>query len=238
MRAFDEAGQIGDDKGAAKFSAVATSAAIRIDYAEIWFEGCERIVGDFRTRGGNYGNQSGLAGVRETNETNIGQEFQFETKMALFTGETVFVFARGLMPGFGEILIAAATASTLRDQHSLSRDSQVGDGFPCLRIVSERTDGNKQDHVRAGMAGAVRAFAVAAAIGFEFAIVAVAKKSVVVGIRFEINAAAMPAVASGGAAAGNIFLAAKSDTTIAAAAGLHEDFCFVNEHENHAPGER
>ena len=73
------------------------------------------------------------------------------------------------------------------------------------------------------------------AIGFEFAIVAVAEKRVVVGIRFEINAAAVASIAARWAAARNIFLAAKRDAAVAAVAGFHQDFSFVNKHENHSP---
>src|SRR6266403_1773842 len=81
------------------------------------------------------------------------------------------------------------------------------------------------------MAGAVGAFAVTAAIGFEFAIVAVAQQRVVVGIGFEVDAAAAAAVSAGGAAAGNVFFTAKRDTAIAAVAGFYVDFGFVNEHQ-------
>src|SRR5271170_3566922 len=145
------------------------------------------------------------------------------------------MFARSLMPGLGKMLIAAATFTTLGNQHALSRHGQVSDGFARLFVVSERADGNEQVHVRAGMAAAVRTFAVPAAIGFELAIVAIAKKRVVVGIRLEINAAAVPAVATGRTAAGNEFLAAKRDAAVAAVAGLDQYFCFVNKHENNAP---
>src|SRR5580658_10061260 len=106
--------------------------------------------------------------------------------MLFLSRQTIFMFARGLMPGLGKILIAAAAAPALRDQDALARDGQIGDGFAGLFVVGERADGNEQDHVRAGMSGTVRAFAVAPAIGFEFAVVAVAQKRVVVGIRFEI----------------------------------------------------
>ena len=50
VRAFDEAGEISDDKGAAKLGAVPAGAAVRIDDAEIRLERGERIVGDFRAR--------------------------------------------------------------------------------------------------------------------------------------------------------------------------------------------
>ena len=69
----------------------------------------------------------------------------------------------------------------------------------------------------------------AAAIGLEFAIVAVAQQGVVVRIRFQINAAAMAAVAAGRAAARHEFFAAERDAAVPAVAGLHVDFGFVNE---------
>jgi hypothetical protein len=99
-----------------------------------------------------------------------------------------------------------------------------------LLIVSERANGNLQSHIIAGVAGAVRAFAVAAAIGFEFAVVAVAQQRVVVGIGFEVDAAAVAAIAAGRSAARNVFFAAERDAAVAAVAGLYEDFGLINEH--------
>jgi hypothetical protein len=142
------------------------------------------------------------------------------------------------MPGLGEILVATAAASALRDKDALSRFGKIGDGFAGFFVVSERADGNLQNHIAAGVAGAVGAFAVAAAVGFEFAIVAVAEESVVVGIRFEINAAAVAAVAARWAAPRHVFFTAKRDAAVAAVAGLHQYFCFINKHENHSPKRR
>ena len=75
----------------------------------------------------------------------------------------------------------------------------------------------------------------AAAIGFEFAVVAIAKQSVVVKVGFEIDAAAIAAVAAGGAAARNVFFAAEGHAAIAAVTGLQEYFGFINKHGNKAP---
>src|SRR5271163_2703552 len=116
--------------------------------------------------------------------------------MALFAGKTVFVLARGLVPGLGEVLVTASTASALRDQDSLAGVGQVGDSFAGLVVVGDCAEGNVQDHVPAGVAGAIRAFAVTTAVRLEFAIVAVAQKRIVVRIRFEINTAAVAAVAA------------------------------------------
>ncbi len=75
----------------------------------------------------------------------------------------------------------------------------------------------------------------AAAIGLEFAIVTVAEQRVVVNVGFEIDAAAMAAVAAGGTATGHVFFTPEGHATVAAVAGLHEYFGFINEHRNKAP---
>jgi hypothetical protein len=75
----------------------------------------------------------------------------------------------------------------------------------------------------------------AATVGFEFAIVAVTEKRVVVEIRFEIDASAVAAIASGRAAARDIFFAAKRNAAVAAVPGLDENFGFINKHERNAP---
>src|SRR5260370_20428071 len=134
----------------------------------------------------------------------MGQKFQLEAKMALFAGKSVFMFARGLVPRFCEVLIAAPAAATVSDQYAASRAGKIGDGR-ALVVEHQRADGNLQDHVRAGMAGTVGAFAVAAAIGFEFTIVAGAEQGVVVRIGFQINAAALTAGAPGGTACWRVF---------------------------------
>src|SRR5712692_7241224 len=98
-----------------------------------------------------------------------------------------------------------------------------------MLVERQRADGNLQNHVLTGMPSAVRAFAVAATIGLEFTIVAVAKQCVVVRIGFEIDAAAMPAVAAGRTAARHVFFAPEGNAAVTAVAGLHQYFGFINE---------
>jgi hypothetical protein len=51
-----------------------------------------------------------------------------------------------------------------------------------------------------------------------------------VGIRFEVNAAAVAAVPPGGTAARHEFLAAKRDAAVPAVASLYVNFGFINKH--------
>ncbi len=107
-----------------------------------------------------------------------------------------FVFARSLVPGLGEMLVAASAAATLNDENALARGGKVNDNLSRLVVEHESADGNLQNHVPTGMAAAVRAFPVAAPVGLEFAVVAVAQERIVVRIGFEIDAAAAASVAA------------------------------------------
>src|SRR5256885_6580414 len=132
----------------------------------------------------------------------------------------LFVFARRLMPGLGEMLIAATTAAAVRDENALAGRGEVGERRSGFAVIDHGANGNLQNQVVARVAGAIRAFAVTATVGLEFAIVAVAEKRVVVGIGFEIDAAAIAAIAAAGAAAGDVFFAAKRDAAVATVAGF------------------
>ena len=116
------------------------------------------------------------------------------------------------------------------DQDALAGRGEVRDGFAGVFVVGDRAYRHEQSHVVAGMAGAIRAFAVAAAVGFEFAVVAIAQQRVVVWIGFKVDAAAGAAIAAGRSAARNIFFATERNTTVAAVAGFYIDFGFINEH--------
>src|SRR6202165_4228672 len=155
--------------------------------------------------------------------------------MTLFAGKAIFMFTRSLMPGFREMLIAATTAPAVRNKNALTGCCEIGDGLAGLGVENKCSDRNLQNHVFAGVARAVGAFAVPPAIGFEFAIVTVAEKRVVVHVGFEMDAAAISAVAAGRTAARRVFLAAQGHAAVAAVAGLHEYFGFINKHRNRAP---
>ena len=71
----------------------------------------------------------------------------------------------------------------------------------------------------------------ASAVGAKFAIVAVAQQRVVVRIRFEVDVAAIAAVAARWAAARNVLLPAERHAAVAAVAAFHRDFGFVSKHE-------
>ena len=70
----------------------------------------------------------------------------------------------------------------------------------------------------------------ASALRMEFAVVTIAQKRVVMGIRFNVNVAAVSAVAAGRAAAWDVLLSAERDAAVPAVAGFYRNFGFVCKH--------
>ncbi len=68
------------------------------------------------------------------------------------------------------------------------------------------------------------------AIGAEFAIEAIAQQRIVVRIRFEINVAAVSAIATRRSAARDILLPPERHTAVSAVAAFDPNFGFINKH--------
>src|SRR5215469_13421196 len=100
VSALDEPRYISDDKGAAL---ARSGVRIRGDDAEMGLERCKWICSDFGPRCGDARNQRGFSGVRETDQADVGEQFQFKAKVAFLTRLTVLVFPGRLMPRTDEM---------------------------------------------------------------------------------------------------------------------------------------
>ena len=76
--AFDETRNIGNDE---------CLLVIRFDDAEVRDERGEWIVGDFRFGGADHRDQRRLAGIRQTDDSHVGDELQLDEQLALFAGQ-------------------------------------------------------------------------------------------------------------------------------------------------------
>ena len=224
VRAFDEAGKVGDGEG------FGVGELADLDYAEVGFERGEGVVGDLGLGGGEAGDEGGFADVGVADEAGVGEQTEFEAVVALFAGAAEFVLARGLMGGGGEVLVAAASAAAAGDDDGLAGVGEVVDEFAGLVVEEEGADGDFEGDGLAGFAGAVGAEAVAAALGLVLGVEAEVDQGVVGEGGGHEDVAAVAAVSAGGAATGNELLAAEGHAAVAAVAGLDADFCFINKH--------
>src|SRR5271168_2399719 len=224
--AFDQAGQIRDDKAAAD----ARARAVHGNDAQVRFERGERIVGNLGASGGDAGNERGLAGVGQADEAHVCEQAQLEPQVALLAGLAIFRLARSLMPGLGEMLVAAAATAAFRGHEALALAGEVKEQLAGIFVVDEGADGYVEHGIAAGLAVAVGALAVAPGIGAKLAVEAVTQQGVLVDSGDELDAAALPAVAARWASARDELLPAEGHTAAAAVSGFHVDSGFVNKH--------
>ena len=171
--AFDEAGEVGDGEGEL------VGPLADGDYAEVGFEGGEGVVGDLGFGGGDARDEGGFADVGVADEAGVGEETELEAVVALFAGAAEFVLARGLVGGGGEVLVAASAASAAGDDDGLVGAGEVVDELAGVVVVEEGADGDFEGDGLAGVAGAVGAEAVAAALGLVLGVEAEVDEGVV-----------------------------------------------------------
>jgi hypothetical protein len=105
---------------------------------------------------------------------------------------------------------------------------EVVQNLPSIGVVNHRAN-RRRDINRVPVASlAIAPLAMAPALGFVFRIKSKVEQRVVVRTRNKDNIAPASAVAPRRPSARNKFLAAKRKTAIAAVAGLHENFYFID----------
>ncbi len=219
--AFDEPGDVGDDE---RFGVVGA------DDAEVRDERRERIVGDLRLRGADDGDERGLAGVGQSDQTHVRDQFQLDEELALLAGVAVLREARGLARGGGEVLIAPPSPAAFGHEHALAVVGEVGDHLVRDLVADDRADRQLDGDVTAVRARAVRAHAVLSAAGLPLAL----ELEVIEGVQAfrgdDPDGAARAAVAAGRTALGDELLTAKGDAAMPTVAGFYADRCLVDEH--------
>jgi hypothetical protein len=103
MRSFNNARYIGYHK---------TAVITVLHHTQVGFQGGERIIGYFGFGGRNNRKQGALASIRKTDQTNIGQQLQFQYHPFLTSGFTGLGIIGGLIYRGGEMGIAQPSPAT------------------------------------------------------------------------------------------------------------------------------
>src|SRR5271168_73944 len=130
----------------------------------------------------------------------------------------------------GEVLVAASAASAFGDDDGLVGAGEVVDELAGGVVVEERAYGDFEGIAFAGVAGAVGAEAVAAALSLVLGVEAEVNQGVVAEGGGHEDVASVAAVAARGAALGDELFAAEGHAAVAAVAGLDTNSCFINKH--------
>src|SRR5687767_2329986 len=146
MCPLDEAGNVGDDEG----------LLIDADHTEIRDQRCERVVGDFGPGGADHGDQRGFSRVRQTDQTDVGDQLELDEQRTLFPGFSRLGKPRGLPCGRCEVLIPLPSPPALYDPNSLALSGEIREDLSGIFVANDRADGKLDDDVLARVARAIR----------------------------------------------------------------------------------
>jgi len=219
--ALNEARDIGDNK------AGVTDA----DDAEHGLEGREGIVRDFRFCRGDHGEQCGLAGVREADETYVCDEFEFYGNVQFFTGHAGSGELRCLADGVTEVDIALTAAAALGNDLLLSFFREIGNDFAGLEVLEDGADRYADAQILATFSVHFPVHAVAAVLGDKLVLEAevLERGQFLSGV--EDHVAAFATVAAVRAAVRDKFLCVKRYHSVTAVAGFDVDFRVIDKHD-------
>jgi len=224
MSAFDQARNVGDDE--TDF----VPGIAHLNHSQIRLQRSKRIVGNFRPRRRDAGNQSRFANVGIAHQSHVCKQLQLQPVGMFFTGASGLVLAGSLMHGSREARVAPSAPSATGNHHALIRCRKVEHLLSRLLVVHNRSDWNLQKHVHAFAAGFVRAFAVASTLRFVFGIETEVDQGVVAFAGFHDHVAALPPIPARRSASRNIFFATKGHAAIASVARLDTNLSLVDEH--------
>ncbi len=202
--------------------------------AEVRLEGRERVVGDLGRGRGERGEERRLAGVRQADEADVGDEPELEAEPALLARLALLGVLGGLVGRRREVRVAEAAAAAARDHRLLAGGDEVGDQRAGLVVEDGRAGRDVEDEVVAGLAVAPRPLAAAAGRRLEVVLIPEVAQRRLAGIDAQVDRAAAAAVAAVGTAARDVRLAPEGRGPVAAVAGTDPDLHAVEEHRGHS----
>ena len=131
--------------------------------AELGSEGREGIIGNLGTSVRNARKEGGLAGVWQTDEANISEELQLESRLEGIARFANFGNERGLTSGRFEVGIAKTAVAALGNDSFLLVDGKVGEDF--FVALDNSADRDFDDEIFSGAAGRALTGAVFAVFG-------------------------------------------------------------------------
>ena len=222
-RTLDEAGHVGDRRAP-------VLRVIEVHDAEVRLEGRELVVGDLRPCRGQRREKGRLAGVREPDEADVGDEAQLETEPALLPGLALLGVLRRLVRRAGEVDVAEPAAPAAPERRLLPDRDEVSQQLAGGVVEDAGPGWHADDHVAAGLAVAPRAGPAPARLRPELVLVAEVAQGGQPGVHPQDDAAAAATVSAVGSSPRDVRLTPEGRCPVAAVAGTDPDLDAVEEH--------
>src|SRR6516162_6438094 len=197
--------------------------------AELRLQGRERVVGDLGPGVRDRGKEGRLAGIRQADETDIGDQLQAQPDPGLMAGPAGIGAPRRAIGRALVMRVAETAIAALQEDPPLAGTSEVGEHLPVLGIHDLGPDRDRQDEIVTVRAGALAPSPRPAGRCPEVLAIAVVDQGVEIVRRGKDDVAALAAVTTVGAAELDELLAAKARGPAPAVTALQVDLALVEE---------
>ena len=206
---------------------------------EVGLERRERVVGDLGLGGREGGEQRRLAGVREPDEADIGDETELQAEPALLARLALLGVLRRLVGGRREVLVAEPAASTARDDRLLAGGDEVAQrGLPISSSKMAVPGGTSRTRSSPALPWRRERSPRPPEVALKWWLVLEVAERGLARIDPQVDGPAPAAIAAVGTAARNVGLLPEGRRTVAARAGTNPDLYAVEEHagpSSHGP---
>ena len=200
-----------------------------VDDTEVRVQRGEGVVRDLRARRGHRADERRLAGVRQAEQTHIGDHLELELEQPLLAGQPGPELARRAVGAGLELGVAPTALAAARHEQRIAGAHEVAQLLAGLRIPHHRADRHRHIEIVAAAAGAVVAAARLARLRLEIALDTEVRERVDALGRAQPDAAAETAVTAVRAAERHELLAPETQAAAAAVTGLHAHLGFIDE---------
>ena len=221
--ALDQAGNVGHHERG-------PTPAADLNHAEIRLERRERVVGNLRCCTRGCGKQRRLAGVRQSDKSNVRDQPQLQPQGALFTRLAQLGDAWRLPHGCLEVDVAQPATAAAHNSEGFTNFGEIGNHLIGLVVPDDRAGRNLDDETRRRLAGHLPSQPLAASSCFEFLVVLKLDQAGDVRRDFEHYVAAAATVASVRSALGRVLLTTERHRAVAAVPGADKNSGAIDEH--------
>ncbi len=218
-RAFDDARDVGNDEF--------------LENAQMRIKRREGVAPDFRLGIRDGVDERTLARIRIADEPEVGKQAEFDMKMPSLARLAGSRLVRSRVSRRFEMFVPETALAALEHKDLLSGFSELV-FFSCLVLGDDGPNRKLDEQVFALRAGHLFLEARFAVLGQEFRIVGVAREESRIFDAFDIDIAAVPAIAAGRPAAVFEFVLAPANNPVSAGACTRVDCQFIDECPNYA----
>ena len=203
--------------------------AINADHTQVRDQGGKRIIRHLRFGGRHGANKGAFARIRQAQQTDVCQHFQFQLEVARLARLAQRGLSRRAVGTRFETGVAQTMPTTMGHQQALARLGQVANHFLSTRINHRGADWHAQHQLFTLAPRAIGTATIGATLGIKAAGIAIVDQGVEVLVGDHVHRAAIPPITTVRPTILDELLATETHATVAAITSFYKNRYFIDE---------